>query len=86
MLKIGIIESKSDIFGRRLISYCVFRLGREIVGIVVTVLTNVDYQIVRVDSRNVSSEVIFLAYLLGSYMVALMFLMGSTLLKYLALL
>lgn len=60
-------------------------LGREVVGVVVSVLTNVDYQIVSINSRNVSSEVLLFANLLGSYVVAFVFLMFAFL-QYLALL
>ena len=67
-------------------SDCVLWLGRQVVGVIVSVLTNVDYQIVCIDSRNVSSKIIFLADLLRSNVMTFVFLMVFPFLKYLALL
>lgn len=67
-------------------SNCVLWLGRQVVGVIVSVLTNVDYQIVCIDSRNVSSKIILLANLLGSNVMTFVFLMVFSFLKYLALL
>lgn len=67
-------------------SDCVLWLGRQVVGVIVSVLTNVDYQIVCIDSRNVSSKIIFLANLLRSNVMTFVFLMVFPFLKYLALL
>jgi hypothetical protein len=67
-------------------SNCVLWLGRQVVGVIVSVLTNVDYQIVCIDSRNVSSKIILLANLLRSNVMTFVFLMVFSFLKYLALL
>ena len=67
-------------------SNCVLWLGRQVVGVIVSVLTNVDYQIVCIDSRNVSSKIILLANLLRSNVMTFEFLMVFSFLKYLALL
>ena len=67
-------------------SNCVLWLGRQVVGVIVSVLTNVDYQIVCIDSRNVSSKIILLANLLRSNVMTFAFLMVFSFLKYLALL
>ena len=67
-------------------SDCVLWLGRQVVGVIVSVLTNVDYQIVCIDSRNVSSKIILLANLLRSNVMTFVFLMVFPFLKYLALL
>ena len=52
-------------------SNCVLWLGRKVFGVIISVLTNVDYQIVCINSRNVSSKIIFLANLLRSNVMTL---------------
>ena len=49
-------------------------------------MTNVDYQIVCIDSRNVSREIVLLADLLRSNVMTFIFLMVFALLQYLAML
>ena len=91
LFKVCVIKSKSDIFRRWSISNCIFLLRREVVGVIVSVLTNVNYQIVCINSRKLSNRVlssmiIFVANLLRSNMMTFVFLMILPFLEYLTLL
>lgn len=54
----------------------IFWLGREVIGVVVAILANVDYQIVRVNGGNIPCKILFLADLLRSNVVTLIFLVS----------